>query len=377
MNERLVCPVVDQEPSVDSLSRFRQRTSQELIRRPVHAAKIIESAEDKVRGYYAPVIAIDPVFGEYKVTRALRSMALSATLFNGATFTMNYLAPELSAYNAEPGDKKPFALHDYFSPLRELNIFRFETPQCKQFVQDVGSIIKDWGEVGILDPDEDCIPLAKVTKDLHTKYVDAQYAASKGTTTEDMETFLKLLAEDNAHAVLHSLIGLGGLTQYQAGDRLSADLIASEAIIEQQKLAGLASVGRTFAQEKIRPEFPPDWRAADVVAYENALINGEAMPRSSTESYFVIKNGYVTSPHISLEEAEWREPGLCAGFHRYNANYELNKGNERFFKEGAKVVNVQLPQDRVRTMFSTADVGINLGIIAGLYTIYPDFPQVT
>ena len=307
MNERLVCPVVDREPSIDSLSRFRQRTSQELIRWPVLAPKIIESAEDTVRGYFAPVITVDPVFGEYKVTRTLRSIALSAALFNGATFTMNYLAPELAAYNAEPGDKEPFALHDYFPPLRELNIFRFETPECRQFVQDVGSILMDWGEVGILDPDEDCIPLAGVTRDLHKRYVDAQHAANKGTTTEDMGTFLKLLAEDNAHAVLHSLIGLGGLTQHQAGERLPAELIASEAVVEQQIVAGLASVGKTFAQEKIRPESPPDWRAADVVAYENALINGDPMPRSSTETYFVIKNGYVTSPYISLENGEWRE----------------------------------------------------------------------
>ena len=291
---------------------------------------------------------------------------------------MNYLAPELAAYNAESGDKKPFVLHDYFSPLQKLNIFKLETPQCRQFVQEVGGIMFDWGEVGILDPDEDAKPLAKVSQDLHIKFADAEHKVDENaSTTENMEMFLKSVAEDNAHAVLHTLIGMGGLTLHQAGTLVPAEDIASDAIIEQHKLAGLASISRPFALEKIHPEAHPDWRAADVVAYEKALLTGEPMPRSSIETYFIINNkGQVSSPYKSLEEGAWREPRLCAGFHRYNANYELNSGNENFFWETAGLANAQIPEDRVRTRFSGVEAGINIGIIAGLYTIYPNFPLV-
>ena len=58
MNERLACPVVDKKlEAMGSLSRFRQRTSQALIYSPYLASKIIENAEEKIRGYYAAVIA--------------------------------------------------------------------------------------------------------------------------------------------------------------------------------------------------------------------------------------------------------------------------------------------------------------------------------
>lgn len=382
MKEWLMGPVIERKPTiVDSLGEFRRSTSQDLIRRPIHSFGIIEDAEKALRGYYAPVIAANPVFGEYKVTRALRSIAFSAAFFNGATFIMNYLAPELAAYNDTSGDKRPFNLNDYFNPLPELIDYNFQTPQCRQFVKEVGGILKEVNEVGILDPDENCIPLAEVTKELHTRYVNAQKAANKGNTTADMKIFLRSLAEDNAHAILHSLIGMGGLTLYHSeamGTSRDAREIAAEAMMELPKLAGIASVGRTFASEKIRP-LSPDGRAADVVAFETALLTGKPMPRSSTATYFVMRNGQVHSPYRSLEYDEWLEPGMCPASRPFNYNartHELDKGNSHFFGEVYRSVGFEDPIYRPGGRYGSAEAGFSFGIIVGRYTIYPAFPKV-
>src|SRR5581483_10802559 len=287
----------------------------------------------------------------------------------------NYmLGPGLQQYKTDLSEKPPFSPTEYVAPLKELNIFDFKTSQCQEFVKDVGGVLEETGEVGVLDPEEFYEPLAHVTKDLHTRYIDAAQAAGKNAPTDNMEVFLRSLAEDNAHGVLHSLIGLGGLTVYMA-DQVLPEYIGSEAIIEQRKVAGLASVGRTFAQEKIRPEYPPDWRAASVVAFEGAVLTGERMPRSATETYFVLNKGEIVSPYISLAKGHWREPQMCAGFQRYQAKtHELSKGNERFFRQTESLFNIEGVVASRRGRVSSTEMSVNLGGIVGLYSIYPIFP---
>src|SRR5438045_3690695 len=101
MSERLVCPEAAREPvAIDSLYQFRRGKGQELISSPRRAYAILREAREPITDFYSGVMQRDPFAGKYYVERVLRGIALSAALFNGATFTMNYFNP-VKAYNAD------------------------------------------------------------------------------------------------------------------------------------------------------------------------------------------------------------------------------------------------------------------------------------
>jgi hypothetical protein len=249
---------------------------------------------------------------------------------------------------------------------------------CEQFVKQVGSILLDWGEVGILDPSSGCEPLSQAVQSTHERLIDAS-AKLEGVPqmTADMEAFVRSLSEDNAHALLHTLIGLGGYTVYSAGATVEPSDMAAVAIAEQRKLAGLASVSRPYAQAKIRPIDAQDGRAADVIAYEQAVLRGETMPRSSTAPYFTTIAGEIHSPHPSLAHDQWREPRMCAGFPRFvAATHEETQGNIRFMRGVENLVGSQDGWPQPRSSYSATDAGVNIAIITALETVYPAFPLV-